>query len=205
MPRQTTLTDGASSRDGRSERSERTREAVADAMLALIEEGDLRPTAPRVAERAGVSLRTVFHHYEDMESLYGAVADRQMARVSHEFHAVHASGELEARIDAFVAERARMHEMVTPVRRAGLLVEPFSAEIATRLASVRELQRTDAARVFATEFARRPLPDRRELVEAVAVASSWSTWEALRRHQRLNVTQAKRVMARTMLALLKED
>ena len=44
--------------DGRLGRGTRARTAVVDALLDLIEEGDLRPTAPRIAERAGVSLRS---------------------------------------------------------------------------------------------------------------------------------------------------
>src|SRR5450432_1696016 len=55
--------------DGRAARSHRSRRAIVDAMRALHAEGDLRPTAPRVAGRAGVSLRTVWQHFADMETL----------------------------------------------------------------------------------------------------------------------------------------
>src|SRR5947209_18265493 len=57
------------SSDGRAARSERTRRAIVDAMRALHNEGDLRPTAPRIAERAGVSVRTVWQHFDDLETL----------------------------------------------------------------------------------------------------------------------------------------
>src|SRR5947209_19642262 len=57
------------SSDGRAARSKRTRRAIVDAMRALHHEGDLRPTAPRVAERAGVSVRTVWQHFDDLETL----------------------------------------------------------------------------------------------------------------------------------------
>ena len=40
--------------DGRSARSQRTRNAVVDALLELNREGNLRPTAKEIAERAGV-------------------------------------------------------------------------------------------------------------------------------------------------------
>src|SRR3954449_1707672 len=55
--------------DGRAARSVRTRRAIVDAMRALHHEGDLRPTAPRIAERAGVSVRTVWQHFDDLETL----------------------------------------------------------------------------------------------------------------------------------------
>ena len=57
--------------DGRLARSARTRHAVVDALLDLLGEGDLRPTAARIAERAGVSLRIVFHHFEDLRGSAG--------------------------------------------------------------------------------------------------------------------------------------
>src|SRR3546814_18232311 len=60
----------------------RTREAIVDATISLIDEGDLRPTAPRVAERAGVSMRPVFQHFDDLESLHAAVVERLVERVA---------------------------------------------------------------------------------------------------------------------------
>src|SRR3546814_6231042 len=59
--------------DGRTLRAMRTREAIFDATFSLIDEGDLRPTAPRVAERAGVSVRSVFQHFDDLESLHAEI------------------------------------------------------------------------------------------------------------------------------------
>src|ERR1700728_1687935 len=62
--------------DGRAARSRRPRRAIVDAMRSLHAEGDLRPTAPRVAERAGVSVRTVWQQFADMETLL-VEADRR--------------------------------------------------------------------------------------------------------------------------------
>ncbi|PLW82488.1 hypothetical protein CWI75_12105 [Kineobactrum sediminis] len=62
--------------DGRRLRSERSRQIILDAMLALIEEGNLVPTAQQVADRAGVGIRSVFRHFSDMENLFAA-ADEQ--------------------------------------------------------------------------------------------------------------------------------
>ena len=66
--------------DGRIARGARARAAIVDALLALIEAGELRPSAARIAERAGVSLRSVFQHFKDVESLFAAMADRQRER-----------------------------------------------------------------------------------------------------------------------------
>src|SRR3954447_15843011 len=68
--------------DGRAARSVRTRRAIVDALRALHHEGDLRPTAPRVAERAGVSVRTVWQHFDDLEALLveAGLRDLEIAR-----------------------------------------------------------------------------------------------------------------------------
>ena len=59
--------------DGRRKRTERSRKAMIDAALALIQEGHFVPTAREVAERAGVGIRSFFRQFEDMDSLFLAV------------------------------------------------------------------------------------------------------------------------------------
>lgn len=191
--------------DGRLARSARARRAVLDALLGLIDEGDLRPTAPRIAERAGVSLRSVYHYFNDLEALYAAAAERQFARLRPLLRRLPADGPLPGRLRAFVAQRARLLERITPVRRAALLLEPFSAEVAHGLRAVRERGRREVTRVFGTELAARPPAVRRETAAALAAASDWSTWNALRTHQRLSRAQAARVLTRMLTALLQED
>ncbi len=191
--------------DGRSARSERTQAAVVDALLALTDEGDLRPTAARIALRAGVSLRTVFQHFQDMDLLYAIAAERQYQRMSSLLAPPPAEGSLDARIEAFVAHRARLLEAITPVRRAALLSEPFSDVLATRLQATRLRAQRDVERAFATELRALAAGDRREVVAALTLATAWPAWESLRAHQRLGVRQARGVMARMLRALLERE
>jgi len=183
-------------------RSAGTRTAVVDALLTLMEEGILRPAAPRIAERAGVSLRSIFQHFPDLESLFAAAADRQTERIRARARPISPAGPLGDRVAAFVAQRARLLEQISPVRRAALLMEPFSGEVAGRLRQARRAGRREIERVFAAELAERSSVARRELLAALAVASSWSTWEPLRRHQGLSVDRARKVMGRMIHALL---
>src|SRR5829696_8995566 len=131
--------------DGRNLRAERTRTALAAAYLDLLSEGDLRPTAERTAERAGCSPRSVFKHFPDRESLFAAASEIQEQRVRDLMGELpDAAAPLEERLDAFVEQRARFHEFVTPVRRAALLTEPFSEVVAAKLKLARD---TGAAQV----------------------------------------------------------
>jgi len=188
--------------DGRIARGARARAAIVDALLALIEAGELRPSAARIAERAGVSLRSVFQHFKDVESLFAAMADRQRERLSPLLDSVPDDGPLEGRLDAFVAARTRLLESIAPVRRAALLSEPFSRELGQRLGAFRRQKAEEVRRVFATELARHPPAARRRLLAALVAASSWSTWQALRDHQGLPPAQARRVVHHVLGTLL---
>ncbi len=189
--------------DGRVARSHRTREAVVDALLDLINEGDLQPTAARIAERAGVSLRLVFHHFNDLETIYAAVAKRQFERVAPLMKpAISASMPLASRISEFVAQRARTLEFITPVRRAALLREPFTASLAKRLAGARGLARRQIQNAFEAELAACEGAERRELLHALDLALSWDAWDMMRRQQGLGESEARRVMERVTRALL---
>jgi TetR/AcrR family transcriptional regulator of autoinduction and epiphytic fitness len=185
--------------DGRLARGARARGAVVVALLDLLEAGDPKPTAPRIAERAGVSLRTVFHHFADLETLYATAAEEQMARIRHLVARVPADGPLAARLDGFVRQRVRLLEAITPVRRAAVRSEALSPELGRHLARVRALGRAEVRRVFARELRG---DGRQEREAALAAAASWSTWEALRLHQGLSVRRATRVLRRMLGALL---
>lgn len=187
--------------DGRTARAARTNDAVVDAWLSLIEAGDLRPGARQIAERAGVSLRSVFHHFEDLETLYATAAERQLRR----FFAgppLSAEGSLTERVERFAAARSRQLEAVTPMRRAAVLNEPFSPPLAARLRSARERARDEVERMFRMELSALKPVARRDVLAALAAAAEWSMWEALRVHQGLSVAQSRAVMTRTIAALL---
>jgi AcrR family transcriptional regulator len=188
--------------DRRVARAVATRTAVVNALLRLLEEGDLRPTAPRIAARAGVSLRSVFQHFADLESLFAAAADRQTEKILQLGRRLDSTGPLHARVAAFVAQRQRILETVAPVRRAALLMEPFSAEIHARLTQARALGRVELERVFAPELQLQARAERSEVLDAMAAASSFSAWEVLRVHHGSSVSRAGRVLARTLGALL---
>jgi AcrR family transcriptional regulator len=189
--------------DGRIARSERTRSLVVDALLALIEEeDDLRPTAPRIARRAGVSVRIVYHHFRDLEALLATAALRHLDRVVPTVRPVSPDGPLDARLRAFVAERTRLLERIAKVRRAALLAEPLSPALCHAIREGRKWKRDDTLRVFAKEIGAEPKTTRATLTAALVAASSFSAWDALRNHQELDLLHATAALERTLAALL---
>jgi len=189
-------------RDGRTIRAERTREAVVTALMSLLEEGVLSPTAERVAERAGVSERSIFQHFGDREALFNAAAVRQYERIMPTLHPIDTTLPLGERLDAFVAQRASLLERVTGVRRAALLREHESETIAAWLTAARRAKVREVERVFDEELSELPAESRATVKAAMVAASGWPAWESYRIHQRLGFERASAAMRTTLSRLL---
>ena len=174
------MAGSAVEQDGRVARGERTRQALAEAMITLLEEGDPRPTARRIAERAGVSLRIVFHHFEDLESLLRAAVEIQRTRHWRRLETVDTRLPLPARIDAVTRQRASVFEAVSPVRRAAQQMEASSPTVAAQLTRLRGVLRSQLDAAFSTELARLPGPEARQALDSLDVSLSWETWAQLR-------------------------
>jgi TetR/AcrR family transcriptional regulator, regulator of autoinduction and epiphytic fitness len=188
--------------DGRVARSRRTRAAIVEALVSLLEEGNPQPTVEEIAARASVAPRTVFQHYADREALFGAVSAHREAHLQALMGSIDPSAPLPQRIDEIVAQRARVFEWIAAVRRGALLMEPFSENVHAALESFRATKRAELARVFATEIAARPAGEQGTLVAALGVAGSWSAWDALRTQQQLDVDEASAALALTLRSLL---
>jgi AcrR family transcriptional regulator len=193
---------GAAETDGRRVRAERNRDAVVEAILDLLCEGVEHPTAEAIAERSGVSVRSVFRHFDDLESLHAAAVDRHSERIAALFEPPVAGGPLAGRVEELAARRSRLFEEMTPVRRVGEHLRGRSAVIDQRLEFARNLLREQVTTLFAPELAGRAGTDRRELVDALEAAASWRTWDLLRTEQKCSVARARGVMIRTVTALL---
>jgi AcrR family transcriptional regulator len=175
---------------------------VVDSLLELVREGDVRPTAPRIAARAGVSLRSVFQHFADRETLIMAAALRQEEEITGMVRRLPADGALDKRIESFVSQRSRVLEAVAPVRRASLAHEQQSPAVRASRDRMTQTARQEVARLFEPELDRLDSAEKRELLDALDAATQWGMWEQLRTYQGLSAKRAQRVMARTLTGLL---
>ena len=103
-------TDTVAAPDGRRLRSERSRQAIIDASVALITEGVLVPTAQQISERAGVGIRSFFRHFSDMENLFSTVDAQSRLDVEALFVGGDRNGTLEERILHAVERHADGYE-----------------------------------------------------------------------------------------------
>jgi TetR/AcrR family transcriptional regulator of autoinduction and epiphytic fitness len=190
--------------DGRAARSHRSRLAIVNAMRELHAEGDLRPTAPRVAERAGVSLRTVWQQFADMETLLVEASRRDNEIVRSLITRIDPDQPLVARVEQFTGQRARLLEQMTPTWRAARLAEPFSAELARNKARTLAIAKRDLETVFAAELAPLDPAKRQQLTEGLHAVSVWSFWESARTELNLGPRAAEDLIRATFTALLAE-
>lgn len=158
--------------DGRRQRSERSRAAVIEALLALYDEGTVRPTVAQVAERSGVSERSVFRHFTDMEDLASAALERQLAEVRPFFAAPEAEGSQLDRIDALVAQRVALHGRMANLARAAAHHAASSTTVAQAVADRRRLLRHQVEVQFAPELRSLAPADARRLLAALDQALS---------------------------------
>jgi TetR/AcrR family transcriptional regulator, regulator of autoinduction and epiphytic fitness len=188
--------------DGRAARSHRTRRAILDAMRALHAEGDLRPTVPRIAARAGVSLRTVWQQFADREALLleAVRRDREIQRslVSR----IDPNQPLAERLEAFVAQRTRVLEEMTPTWRAARIHQPFSDQLQHDRKRRNAGARAEVEQVFASELHRLPAQERERLANALHATSLWLFWETLRTDLELSPLAASEILKSTFAALL---
>jgi TetR/AcrR family transcriptional regulator, regulator of autoinduction and epiphytic fitness len=188
--------------DGRAARSHRTRRAIIDAMRALHAEGDLRPTVPRIAARAGVSLRTVWQQFADREALLleAVRRDREIQRSLVE--RIDPNQPLAARVDAFIAQRARVLEEMTPTWRAARVHQPFSDQLQRDRTRRNGGARAEVEQVFAAELGALSAQERQQLVNVLHATSLWSFWETLRTDLDLSPLAARQILKSTFTALL---
>lgn len=178
--------------DGRRAWRDRNLNAVVDALLDLFAEGNLRPGADEIAERSGVSRRSVFRYFDDLDALDRVAIDRQLARVGHlaELGEI-GEGPLAKRIHRIIEQRVTLYEAVLPVARVSRLRAPFEPVLAAELARTRRLFRRQIERHFGTELRAMTKSARTSALGVADVLCSFEAYELLRLGQRQTQQQVR--------------
>ena len=185
--------------DGRRMRTERSRQAIIEATLALTKEGNLIPTAQAIAERAGVGIRSFFRHFADMDTLFNAADEQSREQYESLFRGGERSGTLQERILHAVQRRAAGYE----------------AEANAILSTAAQLWRSKVLRKNYAHYQKALLKDldnwlpelknisrsKREAVDAVA---SFEMWHRLRYHQGMSKTASIELIIELIGQLIKE-
>jgi AcrR family transcriptional regulator len=171
-------TEGDQTDDGRRLRRARNRAAVIDSLLELIRMGEADPTVSKIAERAGVSHRSVFRYFDDMDDLARTAIDQEL-RDALPLGVIPNVGEgaFDERIDALIDSRFRVFERAHPLWRVAHSKGPVIAEIRRSLEHINRMMRDQIARQFANEIAELPEGARHGVTHAIAVLMSFESYD----------------------------
>ena len=165
--------NNAASSDGRVARGERTRSSIADALYELLAEGVVNPSGRDIAERANVSLRSVFQHFADIEAVYGELVSRQHERVAPFLEPVNSDIPLNERVEKFIESRDSMFTLAAPLRRSMGTYRGVKTSHTIRRAMtyLQRAQREQILQTFAPE-----LNGNEQLLLQLEVCLSFETW-----------------------------
>lgn len=186
--------------DGRSDRAVRTREKIIEALFQLVKEGTLQPRGEEIAEKAGVAVRTIFRHFDDMDGLF----DTAMAFMSGQLEAVpvlpRIEGTLEERALAYSKDQGAIFEE----NRNYLLFYISRAKTETEANAIRaahtQSQRLRLWSALPEVAAADPVS--RHSVEALY---SFQMWDQMRFQQGLSVDMCHQIIAASTVTLLTKE
>lgn len=189
--------------DGRRLRAERNRDAVVQAVLSIIKEqgGGPLPGAGEVAARAGVSERTVFRHFADLDSLFLAAAAHQRPVLVAYLAPVPDAPELDKRIAALVKLRSKLYEEISPVRRVAVRLASVHPLMAETLNEAYRAARVQVGAVFAPEL-KRAGRSKATVLDQLDLALSWPAWDTLRARQGASADRARKIVTELVTAVL---
>jgi AcrR family transcriptional regulator len=175
--------------DGRRQRTVDSRARIVSAMLELTHAGHVAVSAELVAERANVGLRTVFRHFNDMDSLYREMSLAIERRLREEVPLGFATTDWREQVAELIRRRSGIFEKIAPYKRAEAAHRHRSKVLAQDIERLNMFLREMLRSVLPTAVARDQL-----LFEALDMILSFETWERLRRDQDLSPRRAREVL-----------
>jgi len=193
------VTDTSQEVDGRRLRREQNREAVLDALAELFSEGVYQPRANEIAERAGISPRSLFRYFDDIDDLNRATIERHLAAARPQLDiGIGPDASTKAKVECVVEARMRLFETIAPAARAARGYALRHPLVAAQVRESRLHLRDQVYRLFAPELE----GDRAELLPAIDALCSFETCELVRFDQGLSRAEAVSALVKALTALL---
>jgi AcrR family transcriptional regulator len=188
--------------DGRLLRRQRNRNAVVESLLDLYAEGNLRPSTEEIAARSGLSPRSLFRYFDDVEDLTRTAMNRQLERALPLLPIdAGPEAELTVKVGALVDQRFRLFDLFGPAATISRLRSPFQPVLANQLTLHRKYLRSQVRKLFAPELAAMGEPVGFEMLAAADIMASFESYQLLVEHRALEPVQAQSVMRRALEAI----
>lgn len=189
--------------DGRRLRRERNREAVVDAILELYAQSNYSPSSEEIAEIAGISARSLFRYFDDLDDLVRTAVSRQVARIVPQAQfEIDPAVPFVDRCARFVHHRVDLLEDYFELARAVRLRAPFQAPLAEQLRTARRFFRLQVAQVFEPELSVLADGDAVAALAAIDVLCSFESLGLLRDDQGLDRAAIDELLVRSIQRLL---
>jgi AcrR family transcriptional regulator len=176
--------------DGRRLRSERTRQTIIEAYLALLRENPQVPTAAQIAERAGYSVRSIFERFPDLLSLRIAATDYVFAVGNAQAAPQHVDSDRPTRLRSQVETRAHTCERWLPLWRALNANQGESSDLKMRIRLARELIMKRLELMYQPELSALSEVDRKRTLIALEALTDFESWARMRDLHGLSFEQA---------------
>jgi TetR/AcrR family transcriptional regulator, regulator of autoinduction and epiphytic fitness len=190
--------------DGRNARRDRNKYAVVDAYLDLIREGTARPSVAEVAERSGVSHRSVFRYFADTDELARTAIERQHD-VANPLAALTTGpgAPLDERIERFVERRMELFAAIAPVARLSRSIAALQPLIAAELHSSRRFLRSQIRHLFQAELEALPVADRGRALASLDALCSFEIFDLMRSDRKLSAAETAATLRWSIRQLLR--
>lgn len=196
----------SNSADGRVLRRERNRQAIVEALLGLYEEGRIEVNAALIVEKAGLSERSLFRYFDDLDDLYRTACDTHFEKMSQYAAIVDfAKGSLFDKIEHFVNQRMRIFQATRNIAIVARIHAHTNAPVKQQLHRGRALLRQQCMTHFHREFQDMSRTQRLAVIAAIDVLASFESFELLRQDQGLSHADTKSVLAISITKLFTEE
>jgi AcrR family transcriptional regulator len=188
--------------DGRRQRSERTRQSIIEAYLALLRDDPHIPTAVQIAERAGYSVRSIFERFPDLLALRIAATDYAFAIGNAQAMPRDVDADRATRLRSQVETRAHTCEQWLPMWRALNANQGESAELNMRIRVAREMILKRLELMYQPELSTLSEIGRKRTLIALESLTDFESWGRMRDLHGLSFEQACGLWIRAIDRLL---
>jgi AcrR family transcriptional regulator len=189
--------------DGRRLRSERTKQLIIEAYLALAHEKSPQvPTASEIALRAGYSVRSVFERFPDIHTLQVAATDYAMVQVAALAPARNRDGDRRTRISTHVDTCGRSCERWLPLWRSLILNQGNSPELKQRVVVSRQRAMQRLEFMYEPELSTLGESDRHQLLIVLEALTDVESWARMREFFGMSFEEASEIWRKAIDKLL---
>jgi AcrR family transcriptional regulator len=187
--------------DGRRARRERGRLAVIDAMFELLQAGKVPVSAELVAERAGVSVASVFRYFDGLDDLQYQTFERFRERFEPLLVVEPRAAKRAERIAAFVSSRLDLYDQAGAIMAVGRLRALEHEPLVAASAEMRGLLADQVRSVFAADVTGMATAGR-DLVAVIDALTSLESWDVMRKTHARSRRQIERAWCQGIDAVI---